>query len=100
MVPDGLSLLGSEHDSRVILIGLPSHVTWSYFLAAFNIVPLFCIFNVLIPMWQGDCLFWFNLFGILYAFCTFIHISFKLAKFYSMILSKIFFEPLSWGVAV
>ena len=34
--------------SGVILIGLPSHVTWPFSLAAFNILFLFCAFSALI----------------------------------------------------
>lgn len=47
-------------------------------------------------MWPGDLLFWSNLFGVV---CTSILIAtpfFKLRKFPSMILLKIFYRPLSW----
>lgn len=37
--------------SGVFLIGLPLFITWSFFLEAFIILPLLCIFSVLIVMW-------------------------------------------------
>jgi hypothetical protein len=45
-----LTFIVSVEKSGVILIGLPLHVTWPFFLTAFNIISLFCAFSVLIIM--------------------------------------------------
>jgi hypothetical protein len=55
----------SGEKSGVILIGLPLYVTRPFHLAAFIILSLFCIFSVLIIVWDGELLFWSNLFGVL-----------------------------------
>ena len=48
-------------------------------------------------MCQQEFLFWSSLFGVLKASCMFIGISFfRLEKFSSIILLKIFTDPLSW----
>jgi hypothetical protein len=48
-------------------------------------------------MWPEDFLFSSNLFGVLYASCMFMGISFfRLVKLSSTILLKIFTGPLSW----
>ena len=60
-----LVLRVSDEKLGVVLIGLPLYVSWPYSLAAFNILYLFCIFSVLIIMWQEDFLFWANLFDSL-----------------------------------
>lgn len=50
---------------------------------------LFCIFSVLITVWQGDFLFYSNFFGVLCAYCAFMGMSFfKLGNFSHMILWK------------
>lgn len=41
----------------IILIGLPSYVTWPFSLVTFNILSLFGVFSVLIVICQGDFLF-------------------------------------------
>ena len=45
-----LAFIVSGEKSGVILIGLPLYVTWPFFLAAFKILSLFCIFSVVIIM--------------------------------------------------
>ena len=40
----------SVEKSGVILIGLTLHITWSFSLAVFNILSLYCAFGVLIIM--------------------------------------------------
>ena len=45
-----LAFIVSVEKTGVILIGLSLYVTWSFFLAAFNIHSLFCMFSVLIIM--------------------------------------------------
>ena len=44
------ALLAFSVSVDVILIGPSFYVTWSFSLAAFNILSLFCAFNVLINM--------------------------------------------------
>ena len=61
---DLLDFIVSNEKSGVILIGLPLYVTWSFSFAALNIFSLFCMFSVLIIIWQGDFFFWSNLFGV------------------------------------
>jgi hypothetical protein len=63
--------------SDVILIGLPLYVT-----CPFNILSLFCMFSILIIMYQGNFLFWSNVSDVLCASCTFIGLSIlRLGKF-------------------
>jgi hypothetical protein len=64
-VQDLLAFRVSVENSCAIFIGLPLYVTWSFCLAAFNILSLFYTFSVLTIMWQNDLLFWSNLFGVL-----------------------------------
>ena len=45
-----LALLAFSVSVDVILIGPSFYVTWSFSLAAFNILSLFCAFDVLIIM--------------------------------------------------
>jgi hypothetical protein len=45
-----LAFIVSVEKSGVILIGLPLYVTWPFPFAAFNILSLYCAFNVLIIM--------------------------------------------------
>jgi hypothetical protein len=45
-----LAFLVSAEKSGVILIGIALYVTWLFSLAAFNILSLFCGFNVLVTM--------------------------------------------------
>jgi hypothetical protein len=48
-------------------------------------------------MYQEEFLFWSSLFGLLWASCMFMGISFfRFGKFSSIILLKIFTGPLSW----
>ena len=47
---DLLAFIVSGEKSGVILIGLPSYVTWPFSLTAFNILSLFYAFGVLIIM--------------------------------------------------
>ena len=77
---------------------LSLYSTWPFFLlAAFNIHFLPCRFSILIIMWWEDFVFWSNLIGALQASCMFIGISFfKLGKFSSIILLKMFSGPWSW----
>ena len=92
-----LAFIVSIEKSGVILIGLILYVTWHFFHVAFNILSLLCALSILIIIWWEDFLFWSHLFGVLWAFCTFIAISFfMLGKFSSMILLKTFSGPLSW----
>ena len=44
------ALLAFSVSVDVILIGPSFYVTWSFSLAGFNILSLFCAFNVLINM--------------------------------------------------
>ena len=76
---------------------LPSDVTGAFSLAALKILPLICVFSILIIMWQEDFLFWSNLLGVLYISCTLICISiFRLGNFSFMILLLVFSGPCSW----
>jgi hypothetical protein len=94
---DLLAFIVSGENSGVILIGLPLYVTWLFSLTAFNILSLFCAFGVLTFMCQEELLFWSNLFGVLWASCMFMGISFfRVGKFSSIILLKIFTGHLSW----
>jgi len=78
-------------------MGLILYVTWPLSITAFNILSLFCTFDVLIIIWQEEFVFWFNLFGVRYTSCMFISISFfRLGKFSSIILLNIFTGPLIW----
>ena len=66
-------------------------------LTDFNILSLFCAFVVLIIMCQEEFLFWSSLFGVLLSSCMFMVIPFfRLGKFSSIILLKIFTDLLSW----
>ena len=77
----------------VILIGLPLYVTWPYSLATFNILSLFCAFSVCYYVKKGFS----SLVPFFWCSCTFMAISFfRLGKFSSTILLKIFSGPLSW----
>ena len=77
--------------SGLILIGLPLYITWSFPLAAFNIFSLFCMFSVLMIMYQVDFIFWSNLFGALYVSYTLIDtFIFRLENVSSMIKLKLF----------
>ena len=60
-VLDLLTFRVSVEKSGIILIGLPLYVTWPFPIAAFKILSLLCIFNVLIIMWQENFLFCSNL---------------------------------------
>jgi hypothetical protein len=65
-------------------------------ITAFNILPLFSAFVVLIIMCWVEFLFLSSLFGVLQASCMFMCISFfRFEKFSSTILMKIFAGPLS-----
>lgn len=65
-----------------------------FYRSVFMLVGL--LFNVLI-IWHRDFLFWFSLFGVLYASCTLIGpFFFRLGKFSSMILFKTFSVSLAW----
>jgi hypothetical protein len=66
-------------------------------LTSFNILSWFSTFVVLIIMCLEGFLFWSSLFGVLEASCMFMGISFfRLGKFSSIILLKIFIGPLTW----
>jgi hypothetical protein len=52
----------SIEKSGVILMSLPFYVTWSFPLAAFNILYLVCVFCVLIIMCYGEITFYFYVF--------------------------------------
>jgi hypothetical protein len=65
-------------------------------LTAFNIESLFSDFVVLIIIFWEEFLFWSSIFGVLLASCIFMGISFfRLGKFSSIILLKIFTGPLN-----
>lgn len=49
--------------SHIFLIGLPSYVTQSFFIAAFNTLSLFWTFNVVTTMCHGKSPFWSCLFS-------------------------------------
>lgn len=49
-----LALLASIEKSGVNLIGLPLYITWSFPLAAFNILSLFCTLSVLLLSVEGN----------------------------------------------
>lgn len=87
----------SIEKSCVILRDLPLYVIYSFSFAAFNTLLLFCLFNFLVILWQGDFLFWLNPFGVLYCSWTFIVISStRLEKLPFMILLKMYSGILSW----
>ena len=54
---DLLAFIVSSEKSGVILIGLPLYVTWPFPFSDLNILSLFCMFSVLIIMWQRDLIF-------------------------------------------
>jgi len=84
---DLLAFIVSGEKFGVILIVLPVYVTWPFSSSAFNILSLFCAFDVLTIMWWEEFLFWSNIVGVLQASCMFMGISFfRLGKFSSMIL--------------
>lgn len=66
-VPDQvlLAFIVSNEKLGVIRICLPLYATWPFSFDAFNILSLFCMFNVLIIKWQGSFFFWSRLFGVL-----------------------------------
>ena len=91
-VHDLLALTVSGEKSGVILIVLPVYVTRAFPLTAFDILSLFSAFVVLIIMCQEEFLFWSSLFGVVYASCMVMAISFlRYGKF-----SYIFFDDISW----
>ena len=52
---DLLAFIASIEKSGVILTGMSLYVTWDFSFAALNsFFSLFCMFSVLIIMWQGD----------------------------------------------
>lgn len=64
-------------------------------LSTFNILPLSCVFNVLILIWLREILFWSYMFGVLNASCIWIGISFpNSGEFSVMILLKMSSLPL------
>jgi hypothetical protein len=95
-VKDLLAFIVSGEKSGLILIGLPLYVTLPFSLTAFNILSLFSAIVVLIIMCQEEFLFWSSLFAVLWASCMFMGISlFRLEKFSSIILLKVFAGTLS-----
>jgi hypothetical protein len=94
---DLLAFIFSGEKSAVILIDLPLFVTWPFSLTAFNILSLFNAFVVLIIMCQDESPPLSSLLKVLQASCMFMGISpFRLGKFSSIFLLKIFTGPLSW----
>jgi hypothetical protein len=79
--------------SGAVLLGVHLCVPWHISHVDFNILGLFCTFIVLI-ICQGEFPFWYSLFGVLYASCTLIGISFFRESF--MILLKIFSVFSTW----
>ena len=51
-IQDLQAFMVSTEKSGVILIGLPLYVTWPFSFAALKILPLFCMFCVLIIIWK------------------------------------------------
>jgi hypothetical protein len=91
----------SVEKSSVILIDLPLYVTWPFTLTAFNILSLFYVFGVLITMWPEVFLFWSNLFVFYSLFVCFVFMfipisSFMLGMISSIILLKMFSDPLNY----
>jgi hypothetical protein len=72
---------------------LPLYVTWWFSLAAFNIISLSFILNVLVIIQHEEVLFWSCLFGVLKTCCTW---KFSLWKFPDIILLNIFSMPSSY----
>jgi hypothetical protein len=94
---DLLAFIVSKEKSGVILVCLPLYVTSPLSLTAFNILSSFCAFGFFIIMCQEGFLLWSGLFGVLQAFCIFMGITlFRLGKFSSIILLKIFTGHLRW----
>lgn len=102
------TLLGfrvSTEKSDIILMSLPLYVTWHYcfscsfwsmFLFSIYISMLY-IFNVLIIMCHGNSHFLYSLLDGLYASPTLSGRSFfRLRKFSTLILLKMFSVPLTW----
>jgi hypothetical protein len=92
---DLLSFRVSGEKSGIIQIGLPLYATCTFSLTAFNILSLFCAFGVLIIITRGISFLvssvWFSV-DFLYVYGHF----FRLGKFSSVILLKMFTGPLSW----
>jgi hypothetical protein len=98
-VKDLLTFSVSSEKSGVILIGLPLYVFLPFPITVFKILSVFSAFGVL--MCQEEFLFWFNLFRVLLASFMFLGISFfRLGKFSSIILLKIFTGPLIWEASL
>lgn len=95
LLPRLFSLRVSPEKSGIILIGLPSFVTWCPSLAAFSSFTLFCVFSPLVIICHRDSVFWPKLWSVLYAPCTTIGISFSFWTFSSVLLLKTFYRPLS-----
>jgi len=76
-----------------LLSRLHSTVCSTFSLTDFKILSLFCAFGILNIMWWEEYLFWANLFGVLYASCMFMGISFFMLGSFS---SMIFFEDIFW----
>ena len=75
-------------------MGIPLHVVFYFFFAAFNIFSLNLIFVSLINMCLGVFLLGFILYGALCASWTWVAISFPmLGKFSTIISSNIFSDP-------
>ena len=77
-------------------MGFPFYVTCGLSLAAFRIISLSLILDILIIMRLGVELFWLILFGAFCAFCSWMSVSFlRLGKSSSIISSNKFSAPSS-----
>jgi hypothetical protein len=57
IIPCFLGFRSSVEEFAAILMDLPLYMIYRFSLAAFNILSLFCIFNVLTIVCQGSCSF-------------------------------------------
>lgn len=81
-------------DSR---IGFPLYVTHWFLFASFKIASLFLTFAILTIACLGVAVFWFILFGIVCASCTWMFASFTSLGNLSAIISLKFLFHLLWG---
>jgi hypothetical protein len=91
---DLLAFIVCVQKPAIVLISLPLYVTWLFFITAFNIFCLFCAFWCFHYYMTGEIPFlvqsFWSFVGFLYVHG---HFFFRLGKFSSIILLKIFTGP-------